>query len=63
MLLNQVNVGEDTCTVIPWCQPYSWRSELRASAKRHFTKVEEEEELVRRQEEMVRRVLAQLREK
>ena len=62
-LLNQVNVREDTCTVIPWCQPYSWRSELRASAKRHLTKVEEEEEAVRRQEEMVRRVMAQLGEK
>merc|ERR1719273_1275607 len=25
----RVNVREDTCTVIPWCQPYSWRSELQ----------------------------------
>merc|ERR1719220_1530220 len=45
----RVEVKEDTCSVLPWCQPYSWRSELRASAKRHLTKVEEEEELVRRQ--------------
>ena len=53
----QVEVKEDTCSVIPWCQPYSWRSELRASAKKQLRKAEEEEEMAKVQEEVVRRAL------
>jgi len=53
----RVKVKEDICSVIPWCQPYSWRSELRASAKRHLRKAEEEEEAMRVQVEVVRRAL------
>ena len=53
----QVEVKEDTCSIIPWCQPYSWRSELRASAKRHLRKAEEEEEAARVQEVVIRRSL------
>ena len=55
--LMQVEVKEDTCSIIPWCQPYSWRSELRASAKRHLRKAEEEEEAARGQEVVIRRSL------
>ena len=53
----QVKVKEDTCSVIPWSQPYSWRSELRASAKKQLRKVEEEEEVAKAQEEVVRGAL------
>ena len=53
----QVEVKEETCSAIPWCQPYSWRSELRASAKRQLRKAEEEEEMAKAQEEVVRRAL------
>ena len=52
-----MEVKEDTCSVMPWCQPFSWRSELRASAKRQLRKAEEEEEMAKMQEEVVRRAL------
>ena len=55
--LVQVKLKEETCSVIPWCQPYSWRSELRASAKRQLRRAEEEEEALRMQVEVVRRAL------
>merc|ERR1719189_1514273 len=53
----RVEVKENTCSIIPWCQPYSWRSELRASAKRHLRKAEEEEEAARVHEVVIRRSL------
>ena len=51
-----MEVKEDT-SIIPWCQSYSWRSELRASAKKQLRKEEEEEEVAKAQEEVVRRAL------
>ena len=48
---------EDTCSVTPWSQPDSWKSELRASAKRQLRKAEEEEEMAKMQEVVVRRAL------
>ena len=51
-----MEVKEDT-SIIPWYQSYSWRSELRASAKKQLRKEEEEEEVAKAQEEVVKRAL------